>query len=189
MQTALFGWLRKGALLGLTHPTTWWFQAPVWWNFGVLALVWLLLPHGRLVTLSLFCAQLGVSFYVYMPIVSDLRNPPMNWGYPRTWEGFKHAITRGQYEKIVPSIAQLNRQLGSYFTDLRVQFTLLLAPLGFLPFAAWQMRGPAWPPKRGGRSAWPRWPRRRCSGSSACARGCRRRSGCCRSAVSCAWPP
>jgi tetratricopeptide (TPR) repeat protein len=149
VQTALFGLVRKGALLGLTHPTTWWFQAPLWWNFGVLALAWLLLPHGRLVSLSLFFSELGVSFYVYMPIVSDLRNPPMNWGYPRTWEGFKHAITRGQYEKIVPSAAKLLPQLGSYFTDLRVQFTLLLAPLGFLPFAAWQMRGPAWGRKRG----------------------------------------
>jgi tetratricopeptide (TPR) repeat protein len=149
VQTALFGLVRKGALLGLTHPTTWWFQAPLWWNFGVLALAWLLLPHGRLVSLTLFFSQLGVSFYVYMPIVSDLRNPPMNWGFPRTWEGFKHAISRGQYEKIAPSAAQLLPQLGSYFTDLRVQFTLLLAPLGFLPFAAWQMRGPAWGRQRG----------------------------------------
>ncbi len=151
VQTALFGLLRKGALLGLTHPTTWWFQAPIWWNFGVLALAWLLLPHGRLVALSLFFAEVGVSFYVYMPIVSDLRNPPMNWGYPRTWEGFKHAITRGQYEKIVPTdilTPRFVQQVGSYFTDLRVQFTLLLAPLGFLPFAAWQMNGPTWERKQ-----------------------------------------
>ncbi|NLL82830.1 MAG: DUF2723 domain-containing protein [Lentisphaerae bacterium] len=144
IQTALFVLVRKGALLGLTHPTTWWFHAPVWWNFGALVLIWLLLPHGRVVTLSILCAQLGVAFYAYMPLVSDLRNPPMNWGYPRTWEGFKHAITRGQYEKIAPSVAQLNRQLGSYFIDLRIQFTLLLAPLGFLPFAAWRLRTPAW---------------------------------------------
>jgi len=152
VQLALFGLLRKGALLGLTHPTTWWFQAPVWWNFGVLGLAWLLLPHGRLVARSLFFAELGVSFYVYMPIVSDLRNPPMNWGYPRTWEGFKHAITRGQYEKIVPTdilTPRFVQQLGAYFTDLRVQFTLLLAPLGFLPFAAWQVRGPSWSRKQG----------------------------------------
>ena len=149
VQAALFGLVRTGALLGLTHPTTWWFQAPLWWNFGVLGLAWLLLPHGRLAALSLFFAELGISFYIYMPIVSDLRNPPMNWGYPRTWEGFKHAITRGQYEKIVPSTSRILPQLGSYFTDLRVQFTLLIAPLGFLPFAAWQVRGPAWRRTRG----------------------------------------
>ena len=56
-----------------------------------------------------------------MPIVSDLRNPPMNWGYPRTWEGFKHAIQRGQYEAIgfqIPSWGQIT----NYFEDVRVQY-------------------------------------------------------------------
>jgi len=43
---------------------------------------------------------LGVSFYLYLPIASD-QNPPMNWGYPRTEEGFWHALSRGQYEKIL----------------------------------------------------------------------------------------
>ena len=43
---------------------------------------------------------LGVSFYLYLPIASD-QNPPMNWGYPRTQEGFWHALSRGQYEKIL----------------------------------------------------------------------------------------
>ncbi len=52
-----------------------------------------------------FCATaalviLGVSFYLYLPIASD-QNPPMNWGYPRTEEGFWHALSRGQYEKIL----------------------------------------------------------------------------------------
>jgi hypothetical protein len=76
---------------------------PVTLNFIFLALAWIALPHGRTVIMTVLAAEIGVSFYVYMPIVSDLRNPPMNWGYPRTWEGFKHAITRGQYEKIVPT--------------------------------------------------------------------------------------
>ena len=42
---------------------------------------------------------LGLSFYLYLPIASD-QNPPMNWGYPRTEEGFWHALSRGQYQKI-----------------------------------------------------------------------------------------
>jgi tetratricopeptide (TPR) repeat protein len=145
VEVALLGLMRKGALLGLMHPSTWWFWAPAGLNFLFLALAWITLPHGRTVALTALAAELGVSFYVYMPIVSDLRNPPMNWGYPRTWEGFKHALTRGQYEKIVPTdifSARFVQQIGSYFTDLRTQFTLLLAPLGFLPFAAWQMRPP-----------------------------------------------
>ena len=45
---------------------------------------------------------LGLSFYVgYMPVASE-QNPPMNWGYPRTVEGFFHAVGRGQYERIDP---------------------------------------------------------------------------------------
>lgn len=143
VQAVSFGLLRKGALLGLTHPTTWWFWAPLIWNFLMLALAWLMLPHGRTTVLSVLCAELGVSFYLYMPIVSDLNNPPMNWGYPRTWEGFKHALTRGQYEKIAPTNIftwHFIEQVGAYFKDLRIQFTLLVAPLGFLPFAAWQFQ-------------------------------------------------
>lgn len=142
-QTALFILLRKGGMNGLTHPTSWWFWWGVLWNFVVLALVWLTLPNGRNVALTAFFAELGVSFYVYMPIVSDLRNPPMNWGYPRTWEGFKHAITRGQYEKITPTdmlSPKFIKQLGSYCTDLRVQFTLLAATLGFIPFTLWSFK-------------------------------------------------
>ncbi len=146
VQIAVFVLLRKGALNGLHHPTTWWFWWPVIWNFVIVAMAWMLLPNGRTVALTMFFAELGVSFYVYMPIVSDLRNPPMNWGYPRTWEGFKHAITRGQYEKIAPADVmnkQFLFQIGTYFTDMRVQFTMLLAPLGFLPFTLWSIKAGA----------------------------------------------
>jgi tetratricopeptide (TPR) repeat protein len=41
---------------------------------------------------------LGLSVYVYMPLASS-RNPPMNWGNTQTWEGFRHVVTRGQYER------------------------------------------------------------------------------------------
>ncbi|MBQ9431139.1 MAG: DUF2723 domain-containing protein [Kiritimatiellae bacterium] len=144
VQLAAFVLLRKGAMNGLVHPTTWWFWWPAAWNFAVMALAWLVLPNGRNVALTMLFSELGVSFYVYMPIVSDLRNPPMNWGYPRTWEGFKHAITRGQYEKISPADifdSKFKFQLASYFTDLRVQFTLINATLGLLPFTLWSAKG------------------------------------------------
>ncbi|MDE2680481.1 MAG: DUF2723 domain-containing protein [Verrucomicrobiota bacterium] len=45
---------------------------------------------------------LGAAFYLYMPLAS-MTNPPMNWAYPRTEQGFKHAISRGQYDRIAPS--------------------------------------------------------------------------------------
>ncbi len=143
VQLSAFVLLRKGGLNGLTHPSSWWFWWPVIWNFLVVGLAWLTLPNGKTVALTTLFAELGVSFYIYMPIVSDLRNPPMNWGYPRTWEGFKHAITRGQYEKLAPSDVFTKKfllQLGFYFTDLRMQFTLLVVPLGFLPFTLWSFR-------------------------------------------------
>lgn len=39
---------------------------------------------------------LGVLVYLYEPI-SCMTVPPMQWGYPRTVEGFFHALSRGQY--------------------------------------------------------------------------------------------
>jgi Protein O-mannosyl-transferase TMEM260-like len=40
---------------------------------------------------------LGVAAYLYLPLTS-MTNPPSDWGYPRTAEGFFHLVTRGQYE-------------------------------------------------------------------------------------------
>ena len=135
LHIAAFILLRHGAMNGLTHPMSWWFGWPVAWNFVLLALVWATLPNGRAVAGAAFFTQLGASFYAYMPIVSDLRNPPMNWGYPRTWEGFKHALMRGQYEAIGfqrPTWAGIS----GYFKDVLVQFTDVLALLALVPFAA-----------------------------------------------------
>ncbi len=95
-------------------------------TFGI---IFLLLPGGLffieralftewkrfLITAGL--AILGISFYAYLPVASE-QNPPMNWGYPRTTEGFWHAISRGQYEKIDP-IKNFNEVIQSpqkYFT-------------------------------------------------------------------------
>ena len=86
-----------------------------------------------------------------MPIVSDLRNPPMNWGYPRTWEGFKHALMRGQYEAIgfqMPTWAGIS----GYFKDVMVQFTDVLALLALVPFAAGH-----WIVKKENRKAFWQW--------------------------------
>ena len=145
VQLVVFILLSKGAMNGLTHPTTWWFYWPCIWNFVILGLATVALPNGRAIGPAMFFAELGVSFYAYMPIVSDLRNPPMNWGYPRTWEGFKHAILRGQYEAIkMPSIFTSDgfdlfcKQMGFYFQDLRMQFTLVAAALALIPFALWR---------------------------------------------------
>ena len=151
LHIAAFVLLKSGAMNGLTHPCSWWFCWPIAWNFVLLALVWATLPNGRSVAGAAFFAQLGVWFYAYMPVVSDLRNPPMNWGYPRTWEGFKHAIQRGQYEAIGFQIPKFEVILN-YFEDVRVQFTDLLIPFALVPFAAGH-----WIVKKENRKAFWQW--------------------------------
>ena len=64
-------------------------------------------PRQALIYTGLFLC--GCAFYLYMPIASAT-NPPMNWGYAATKEGFLHAITRGQYEKL-----QMADPFGSVF--------------------------------------------------------------------------
>ncbi len=123
--------LQQGLMLGLTDPNLWWFWWPVAWDLVVLALAWRLLPRGRSVALTALAVELGLSVYAYMPLASDL-TPPMNWGYARTWEGFKNAISRGQYEAIAPSSffsVRYLSQLVGYFEDLRMQFSLPVVAL------------------------------------------------------------
>jgi tetratricopeptide (TPR) repeat protein len=102
------------------------------------------LPKGKTVAITMLLAELGVAFYLYLPLASD-QNPPMNWGYARTWGGFMHAVTRGQYEAITATDVfsqKFVEQLGSYLSDLRGQFTLPITVLGFLPFCAWSVARP-----------------------------------------------
>ncbi|HMP74799.1 MAG TPA: DUF2723 domain-containing protein [Kiritimatiellia bacterium] len=61
-----------------------------------------LLTAWKRMLILVAAAGLGLSFYAYLPFASE-QNPPMNWGYPRTPEGFIHAVSRGQYEKIDPA--------------------------------------------------------------------------------------
>jgi hypothetical protein len=67
-----------------------------------------------LICSSLFL--LGLSLYFYLPIAS-MTTPPVNWGYPRTVEGFFHVMTRGQYEKFDPTsnAVQFFEQVRLYF--------------------------------------------------------------------------
>src|SRR5258708_5223269 len=73
-----------------------------------------------------------------MPL-AGMTNPPMQWGYPRTVEGFIHAFTRGQYEKTHPTdilhdplrfITQLS-MLGDGIIE---EFNWVYACLALVPF-------------------------------------------------------
>ena len=59
---------------------------------------------------------LGAAFYFYMPL-AGMTNPPMQWGYPRTVEGFIHAFTRGQYGQTTPS--DILHNPGVFLTQLK----------------------------------------------------------------------
>jgi len=126
------------------HASWCWTSGPAhigFWFWTVYAVVipvlGLFLPNGKTVCATYLLMLLGLSFYLYMPISSD-QNPPINWGYPRTWEGFMHAITRGQYEQVkltdVLSPVFLE-QVGAFMRDLRAQFYGPVALLAVLPFA------------------------------------------------------
>jgi tetratricopeptide (TPR) repeat protein len=144
---ALFASAAEKAAPGF-DPNVWkWSAGPdtqAFWVYNILFLAIpiaavFVLPHGKTVGVTILLAEVGVAFYMYLPFASE-QNPPMNWGYPRTWEGFMHAVTRGQYEAIVPTdifSEKFIQQLGAYLTDLRNQFSLPVAMLGFLPFCAW----------------------------------------------------
>jgi hypothetical protein len=78
---------------------------------------------------------LGLAVYFYPPIAS-MTNPPVNWAYPRTVEGFFHLITRGQYEKLNPTahVGIFLEQIRLYFVMTGKEFGWLYLPLCLLPF-------------------------------------------------------
>ncbi len=118
----------------------WYHPAFYFWTVYAIAipLLGLFLPNGKTVCGTYLLMLLGLSFYLYMPFASD-QNPPINWGYPRTWEGLMHAITRGQYEKVTLAhvfTLRFIHQIGAYLHDLRSQFFLPTALLALIPFVS-----------------------------------------------------
>ena len=80
----------------------------------------------------------GVSFYLYEPI-SGMTVPPMQWGYPRTVEGFFHALSRGQYEtthgtNIFQDPVRFVNQLWYLVHGLSQSFSWVFMFVGLLPF-------------------------------------------------------
>lgn len=137
----IYGLIALKKLPAIDHPT----EAP-FYVYMILNALWLtaiyfLLPHGKTVSGSFLFAMMGLAVYAFMPLSSET-NPPMNWGYPRTFEGFKHAIFRGQYEKIAPTPIfswRFVQQLWAYLADLRGTFTLPITLIAAFPFAAWSL--------------------------------------------------
>jgi len=78
----------------------------------------------------------GVSVYFY-EAVSCMTDPPMQWGYPRTVEGFFHALSRGQYGGTTgtTSLSQFGFQLKYIALGLSESFSWVYIFIGLLPFA------------------------------------------------------
>ncbi|TAN35886.1 MAG: DUF2723 domain-containing protein [Verrucomicrobia bacterium] len=88
----------------------------------------------RLTLAITLVVMLGSAFYLYMPIAAST-NPPMNWGFTATREGFLHHITRGQYQKLnfaTPLNSDFWIQIFLFIRSLGSQYTYILAPLGLL---------------------------------------------------------
>ncbi|OQA23676.1 MAG: Tetratricopeptide repeat protein [Verrucomicrobia bacterium ADurb.Bin345] len=112
----------------------------------MMSLVFLISPAGlflierrlftewKRVTIIVASLLLGLSFYAYLPFSSE-QNPPINWGYPRTTEGFKHAFTRGQYEKIDP-VANLKHAAQNPGHFLALLNTVIFNPRDFISVVA-----------------------------------------------------
>ena len=102
-----------------------------------------------LIMFSLWLA--GAAIFFYMPLTS-MTNPPMNWGYARTVDGFIHALTRGQYEKTNPTNffkdpGRLFDQLRMYFEGATNEFNLVNLLLALVPlifFFRMQRRERSW---------------------------------------------
>jgi len=86
---------------------------------------WVQPRYALLYTLLIIC---GCAFYFYMPVAAAT-NPPMNWGYAATKEGFLHSIMRGQYQQMSmadPCSALFGTQLKIFIYGLSRQYSPVL---------------------------------------------------------------
>lgn len=134
--SAFFGLIGLGGMA--------WFVYLIWktWNLG----------REWLVVLALGLLWIGgAAFYFYEP-VAGMTNPPMQWGYPRTVEGFWHALSRGQYEQPSPTdlLTDPTRFLGQLWMLIdgaQKEYTwvyLFIALVPFVFFLRFQKRERAW---------------------------------------------
>ena len=69
-----------------------------------------------------------------------MTNPPMNWGYARTGEGFFHLLSRGQFDSFQPTadFGTFGRQFASYFADQAVNIGVFYFVAAVIPFLFFQ---------------------------------------------------
>lgn len=104
--------------------------------------------HWKSVLVAAFGLISGLAFYLYLPIAA-MTTPPMNWGYPRTVEGFFHVIGRGQFERVQPtySVSAYYRQLGDFLNSTGDHFGwvyLCIGAMGAVYLCRINRRGRRW---------------------------------------------
>lgn len=76
--------------------------------------------------------------------VFSMTNPPVNWGYPRTEEGFAHVLSRGQFDSFAPppDVSKLGARLSQYGRDLVLDVGPMYLVAAALTLSLWR-RAPA----------------------------------------------
>jgi hypothetical protein len=106
-----------------------------------------LLSHWKTITVSLLLFLLGLSACFWL-VVSSMTNPPDNWGYSRTLDGFIHVISRGQYEHLNPtgSVQEFLPQVIWYARNAANGLGIIYLVAAVIPFyfilrMEWRERG------------------------------------------------
>lgn len=154
----VFAWLRTPDVAAMLKDS-----ASSYAGAAVLAAIMIVVVGGvqRWMSLrrALTCAGLlmaGCSFYLYMPLAAST-NPPMNWGYAATKEGFLHAITRGQYQKLETANLFSNEfslKIWVFIKALVDQYSLPLCLLGLVSLAVVLFMILKWSTFKPGGRAW-----------------------------------
>jgi tetratricopeptide (TPR) repeat protein len=96
--SAALVYLGFGSISG--ESATWHSSVRFVWCVGVALVLWVIirrrLTHWRMGLWVLLAVILGLLPYSYMPLASET-NPPMNWGFTCTKEGFFYSVNRSQY--------------------------------------------------------------------------------------------
>ena len=96
--SAALVYLGFGSISG--ESATWHSSARFVWCVGVALVLWVIirrrLSHWRMGLWILLAVIMGLLPYSYMPLASET-NPPMNWGFTSTKEGFFYSVNRSQY--------------------------------------------------------------------------------------------
>lgn len=89
--------------------------------------------RGRWAAAALLAFGLGLGVYAYLPLAART-HPPVNWGDPSTWQGFRWVITGGPYRGLAFGLppAEIPRRIAAWAGLLVEQFGLLGVAAGLV---------------------------------------------------------